>query len=78
MEDLKRSDPERLKSVVHFFRFVKTFDGKPENTFLYNAEFLEREKALEVINECHEMYESLLKADETQPDLAETKRKFHL
>ena len=56
IEDYNRLNPGGLKQVQEWFRTYKTFEGKPENTFGYQGQFLSAERTIEIIHENNEYY----------------------
>eukprot|EP01063_Lacrimia_lanifica_P024356 TRINITY_DN3227_c0_g3_i1.p1 TRINITY_DN3227_c0_g3~~TRINITY_DN3227_c0_g3_i1.p1 ORF type:complete len:259 (+),score=149.97 TRINITY_DN3227_c0_g3_i1:65-841(+) len=62
LKDLQRDANynQKLADVLHWFRYYKTTDGKPENTFGFNSEFQDESYALKVIEETSEQYEALV------------------
>lgn len=61
LADLKK-DPEMVKklaAVVHWFRYYKTTDGKPENSFGFNSEFQDENYTMKVIEETNKQWEGL-------------------
>eukprot|EP01065_Artemidia_motanka_P026820 TRINITY_DN32057_c0_g1_i1.p1 TRINITY_DN32057_c0_g1~~TRINITY_DN32057_c0_g1_i1.p1 ORF type:complete len:259 (+),score=113.19 TRINITY_DN32057_c0_g1_i1:72-848(+) len=62
LADLKKDSAmnEKLASVVHWFRYYKTTDGKPENSFGFNSEFQDEGYTLKVIKETSEQYDALV------------------
>lgn len=59
-KSLKDVPAEVLKKVTDWFRFYKTFDGKPENEFAFGGVTQDEVTALRVIRECSTQYSSLL------------------
>eukprot|EP00755_Sulcionema_specki_P005162 Sspe_Gene.31991::Locus_15711_Transcript_1_1_Confidence_1.000_Length_896::g.31991::m.31991/K01507/ppa; inorganic pyrophosphatase len=57
---------KRLADVIHWFRYYKTTDGKPENTFGFNSEYQDEQYCLKVIEEASDQYQQLL-AGKTDP-----------
>lgn len=49
-----------LQKVTHWFRYYKTFDGKPENEFAFGGVTQGEEMALGVIEQCSSQYRELL------------------
>lgn len=69
LADLQK-DPkmaEQLAAVVHWFRYYKTTDGKPENSFGFNSEFQDEGYTLKVIEETSEQYQNLVKGKSENP-----------
>ena len=52
--------PGALHLIREWFRTIKTFDGKAENTFLANGNVIGREETLEIIKDCNNQYKSLM------------------
>lgn len=69
LADLKK-DPAMMKQladVVHWFRYYKTTDGKPENSFGFNSEYQDEGYTLKVIEETSGQYQKLLKGNAANP-----------
>lgn len=59
VEDVEREMPGELEKVRVWFRDYKKPDGKPENSYGFNDECLNKEFTLNVISETHEFYNKL-------------------
>jgi hypothetical protein len=59
MADYDRLFPGAVKEVREWFRTIKTFDGKKENTYLKNGDVIGREETLEIISDCNKQYRGL-------------------
>lgn len=66
IEDVERHLPGLLRATNEWFRVYKIPDGKPENQFAFSGEAKNKKYAEEVIRECAEAWEKLIKG-ETQP-----------
>eukprot|EP00754_Rhynchopus_humris_P000399 Rhum_TRINITY_DN10257_c0_g1::Rhum_TRINITY_DN10257_c0_g1_i1::g.37565::m.37565/K01507/ppa; inorganic pyrophosphatase len=51
---------KRLAECLHWFRYYKTADGKPENSFGFNGEFQDECYARKVIEEAAQAYNKLI------------------
>ncbi|XP_044153383.1 inorganic pyrophosphatase [Bufo gargarizans] len=60
IEDVRRLKPNYLESTVDWFRRYKVPDGKPENQFAFDAQFKNKEFALEVIKCTHAQWKALV------------------
>ncbi|KAF7684410.1 Inorganic pyrophosphatase [Astathelohania contejeani] len=60
INDVDIKFPELLKFSHKWFRDYKIPEGKPENKFLYDGKFMNKELAFKVIRECHENWKSLI------------------
>lgn len=69
INDVERECPGTISGIREWFRWYKTPDGKPLNTFGFNEQPLGRPKALEVIAETHAAWEQLTSGDMAAPDL---------
>lgn len=67
IEDVERHLPGLLRATNEWFRVYKIPDGKPENQFAFSGEAKNKKYAEEVIRECAEAWEKLIKG-ETAPD----------
>jgi len=52
--------PGTREQIIDWFKMYKTTDGKPENTFYKEGEFLSMDETMEVIKECHFNWMNLL------------------
>eukprot|EP01064_Diplonema_japonicum_P026080 TRINITY_DN3749_c0_g1_i1.p2 TRINITY_DN3749_c0_g1~~TRINITY_DN3749_c0_g1_i1.p2 ORF type:complete len:256 (+),score=93.22 TRINITY_DN3749_c0_g1_i1:52-819(+) len=69
LKDLQ-ADPvynQKLADIVHWFRYYKTTDGKPENSFGFNSEYQNEDFAMKVIEETHEQYVDLVSGKANNP-----------
>ncbi|KAE8591045.1 hypothetical protein XENTR_v10018291 [Xenopus tropicalis] len=60
IEDVRRLKPNYLESTVDWFRRYKVPDGKPENQFAFDAEFKNKDFAINIIKSTHEHWKSLV------------------
>ncbi|XP_077115255.1 inorganic pyrophosphatase [Ranitomeya variabilis] len=60
IEDVRRQKPNYLESTVDWFRRYKVPDGKPENQFAFDAEFKNKDFAIEVIKCTHAHWKELV------------------
>ena len=60
MSDVATYLPGTLESIREWFRTYKTYDGKPQNEFGFNGEFLGAKYAKGVIDHAHESWKKLL------------------
>merc|ERR1711990_840712 len=58
--DIEKFYPGTVSGIREWFRWYKTPDDKPVNGFGHGEEALNKEKAVEVIEETHEFYENLM------------------
>jgi len=59
IDDLDRIFPNMVPTVREWFRIYKTADGKPENKFGFGERALDREFALNTIDQTHQFWKSL-------------------
>eukprot|EP00871_Galdieria_phlegrea_P002493 jgi/Galph1/3244/GphlegSOOS_G1907.1 len=59
LEDYEALFPGSLEKVKDWFRLYKTAEGKGENRYGYEGRFLDKERALQVIEECHAAWKKL-------------------
>ena len=52
--------PGVLFRIREWFRTIKTFDGKAENTFLHNGNVIGRDETLAIIEDCNKQYKQLM------------------
>ncbi|NP_001086030.1 pyrophosphatase (inorganic) 2 L homeolog [Xenopus laevis] len=60
IEDVRRLKPNYLESTVDWFRRYKVPDGKPENQFAFEAEFKNKDFAINIIKSTHEHWKALV------------------
>lgn len=63
IEDVERHLPGLLRATNEWFRVYKIPDGKPENQFAFSGEAKNKKYAEEVIRECAEAWEKLIKGE---------------
>ena len=61
IEDVETHLPGLLRATNEWFRIYKIPDGKPENQFAFSGECKNKKYAEEVISECAEAWERLIK-----------------
>lgn len=59
VEDVEREFPGELERIMVWFRDYKTPDGKPQNSYGYDGQCMNKEFTLKVIAETHEAYKAL-------------------
>jgi len=60
IEDIDKYLPGVRDTIIDWFKMYKTTDGKPENSFYKDGEFLNPDVTMEVIKECHFNWMNLL------------------
>ncbi|XP_058433914.1 inorganic pyrophosphatase isoform X4 [Marmota monax] len=60
INDVKRLKPGYLEATVDWFRRYKVPDGKPENEFAFNAEFKDKDFAVDIIKSTHDYWKALV------------------
>ncbi|XP_058242708.1 inorganic pyrophosphatase 2, mitochondrial [Hemibagrus wyckioides] len=60
IEDVRVNRPGHLEATVDWFRKYKIPDGKPENRFAFNAQFKDKNFAVEVIKSTHSCWKALV------------------
>ncbi|XP_053478204.1 inorganic pyrophosphatase 2, mitochondrial [Ictalurus furcatus] len=60
IEDVRVNRPGHLEATVDWFRRYKIPDGKPENQFAFNAQFKDKDFAVEVIKSTHSCWKALV------------------
>jgi len=58
--DLKDVDERMLKAIKDWFQKYKTVDGKPENEFALNGEYMDASFAIDVLEEGHTEWRELV------------------
>ncbi|XP_053547910.1 inorganic pyrophosphatase isoform X2 [Bombina bombina] len=64
IEDVRRLKPNYLENTVDWFRRYKVPDGKPENQFAFDAEFKNKDFAIQIIKCTYDHWEALVKKTE--------------
>lgn len=59
VEDLERVMPGTISGIREWFRWYKTPDGKPLNSFGYEEECLDASVAVKILDETHETWRAL-------------------
>ncbi|TEA36126.1 hypothetical protein DBR06_SOUSAS11510036 [Sousa chinensis] len=60
INDVKRLKPGYLEATVDWFRRYKVPDGKPENQFAFDAEFKDKDFAIDIIKSTHDYWRALV------------------
>ena len=63
IEDVERELPGTLDAIREWFRTYKIPDGKPPNVFGLGEEFMNKEYAMAIIEECHHAWEDLVSGE---------------
>lgn len=58
--DVEKYSPGLLKATIEWFKIYKIPDGKPENQFAFNGEAKPAAFALNIIDEVHKFWKSLV------------------
>nr|QBH74112.1 inorganic pyrophosphatase [Carausius morosus] len=61
--DVEKHFPGLLKATLEWLKIYKLPDGKPENQFAFNGEPKNRDFALQIIEEVHKYWKSLVKKE---------------
>lgn len=69
VEDVERHLPGLLRATNEWFRIYKIPDGKPENQFAFSGECKNKKYAEEVIRECGDAWERLVKGKAQRGDV---------
>lgn len=72
IDDVRAQCPGLLEQTRQWFRDYKLADGKPENAFAFNGNFLSAAETVEVVQSCQHHWEQLikLKGGEKLPSIA--------
>jgi len=70
IEDVERHLPGLLRATNEWFRIYKIPDGKPENQFAFSGECKNKKYAMDVIRECAEAWEKLVKGEASAGDIS--------
>ncbi|NXK91460.1 IPYR2 pyrophosphatase, partial [Formicarius rufipectus] len=60
IDDVKKHKPGYLEATIDWFRLYKIPDDKPENHFIFNRSFTDKDFAVEIIKSTHEHWKALL------------------
>ncbi|XP_074152637.1 inorganic pyrophosphatase [Sminthopsis crassicaudata] len=60
INDVRKLKPGYLEATVEWFRKYKVPDGKPENSFAFNAEFKDKDFAVDIIKSTHDHWKALM------------------
>jgi inorganic pyrophosphatase len=63
IDDVKEQLPGLLEAIREWYRTYKIPDGKPPNRFALDEQFMNKEYATEIINECHHAWDQLVSGD---------------
>ena len=63
IDDVEREMPGMLSAIREWYRTYKIPDGKPPNVFGLNEQFMNKEYADSVIQECHHAWEELISGE---------------
>ncbi|KAL0281057.1 UNVERIFIED_CONTAM: hypothetical protein PYX00_002166 [Menopon gallinae] len=70
VQDIEKFFPGLLRATIEWFKIYKIPDGKPENKFAFNGEPKNRDFAINIIEEVHCFWKSLVQNESEQNDLA--------
>lgn len=59
-QSLANVEPDVMKSIINWFQFYKTTDGKPENKFEYDGNAMDIVFTNEVIMNAHHHWKKLI------------------
>jgi inorganic pyrophosphatase len=65
IDDVNKHMPLLLENLTRWFKNYKLPMNKPENEFGYDGKWLNKEKALSVVQECHEKWKILVSGQHT-------------
>jgi hypothetical protein len=70
-----------MQSILRWFRFIKTYDGKKENTLYKDGKFFSKEETQEIVHKHHSYWRELKSISEASPNLRDKleqkRREFH-
>lgn len=69
INDVETVMPGLLNATRDWFRFCKVPNGKPENKFAFNGQFMGREFALKLIKETHRFWKKLVMSEQMHEEL---------
>merc|ERR1712217_182005 len=69
ISDVEEHCPGMISGIREWFRWYKTPDGKPLNSFAFEGNALDKDKALEVIAETHKWWEELVQGQHSNSKL---------
>jgi len=68
--DVEKAMPGFIRATVEWFKIYKMPDGKPENKFAFNGEAKDRAFALQVIEQTHQQWKSLMSKSKENVDIS--------
>jgi inorganic pyrophosphatase len=63
VQDVEEQMPGMLDAIREWYRTYKIPDGKPPNVFGLDEQFMDKDYAMGVINECHHAWEELISGE---------------
>ena len=63
IEDVHKHFPNKVKSIVEWFKYYKVPDGKPVNEFIENDKEFSVEETKEIIRHTHDAWKDTAKLD---------------
>jgi hypothetical protein len=46
LEDFKKKYPGKVEEVKHWFTVIKTYDGKPANTYMEGVDYFDQKESM--------------------------------
>uniref|UniRef100_H0W3U7 inorganic diphosphatase n=1 Tax=Cavia porcellus TaxID=10141 RepID=H0W3U7_CAVPO len=59
IDDVEKFKPGYLEATIHWLKFYKVPEGKPQNCFFYDGKFKDKAFALDVIKSTHDCWKAL-------------------
>ena len=59
LKDIENIYPGRLNAILRWFRFIKTYDGKKENTLYQGGKFFSKEETQEIVHKHYKYWREL-------------------
>jgi len=53
IDDFRKKYPGKISEIRQWFRDIKTFDGKPANTYMEGVDYFDADETMAIIHECH-------------------------
>jgi len=83
--DLENLFPHRIDVAKHWFKYLKTYDGKKANRLFFNEDVLGVDKSLQIIDENYEYWKELREvkqkrnlSDDYSQKLLQKYKDFHM
>ncbi|KRX01993.1 Inorganic pyrophosphatase [Pseudocohnilembus persalinus] len=76
--DFDKYQPKRLQAIQHWFKYIKTYDGKKPNTIYYEGKIFDSNYTYNVIEEMHQEWKKLYKENNTDQLYIQKAKEFKI